>query len=244
MRWIIDWIRCILIFVRRDIKTIEIPSFITRIGVYAFANSFLCNALIGTNVSEILEGAFYNCRSLQFVEILPDSKLKKIGQLAFCKTSLQLLMLPSSVSTISNNWCDNETKIIYDEKVKEVDKLLLSNNNIPTTLDNNKELTDSKSELQKTKILCYRRKDVIFSPTILKSKQQHHKVPIIPEDKEAFSDFIIFTISSYPTFITSTPVKSSVPGICLTLTSIPDIKIDKNIPDYQKSSYSIRVEFD
>lgn len=98
-----------LIFVRRDIKHIEIPSFITRIGSYAFSKSFLSNVFIGANVLEILEGAFYNCRALQFVEFQHESKLQKIEQFSFCKTSLQILILPPSVSILSENWCDNET---------------------------------------------------------------------------------------------------------------------------------------
>lgn len=232
-----------LIFVRRDIKDIEIPSFITTIGAYAFSNSFLCNVYIGVNVLEILEGAFYKCRALQVVEFQDGSKLQKIEQLAFCKTSLQILILPPSVSAISENWCDNETKIILDENSNNVNSIILPEKEAYSSPKDNEELHDSQNLIQQTKLICYKRKDCNFTRAILKSENQHQKIEIVPENKDcfSFSDFIIFAYSSYPAFLTCQPEKSKVLGRHLVLTSIPNIRFEQAIN--QKRYYSLRVEF-
>lgn len=68
----------ILVFARRDIQSVVIPSFINRIDSYAFSECSIESITIPTNVLIICEGAFYNCRKLKHINFSYDSKLEKI----------------------------------------------------------------------------------------------------------------------------------------------------------------------
>ena len=57
-----------LVFVRRDIKTLLIPSFINKLCKYCLSETLIENIYIPSNIIEIGEGAFYNNNKLKKVE--------------------------------------------------------------------------------------------------------------------------------------------------------------------------------
>lgn len=87
---------------RPGIKSVSIPSTVTRIGSSAFS---LCTSLneinIPAGVTEIADYVFYNCTGLKNIS-LPAS-VTKIGDSAFsCCTVLSSLTLPPALQEISN----------------------------------------------------------------------------------------------------------------------------------------------
>ena len=218
----------ILVFARRDIQSVVIPSFINRIDSYAFSECSIESITIPTNVLIICEGAFYNCRKLKHINFSYDSKLEKIEKSAFLETSIQEIKIPAAVSVLGENWCNKETKIIK-----------MTINTVGTF--------QTENFLQNTTIMRYRMKNGTFSKTILNSSRQHQKIEIIPENKNEFSlfDFITFAYSTYPQFITEPPERSTSKGIYLTLHSKPNKReICQEILSSRQKLYSIRIEID
>ena len=68
----------ILLFARRDIKDVVIPSFIESIGPYAFEN----------------------CKKIRTIKFTSDSKLTKIGKYAFIHSKIESISFPSSLTQI------------------------------------------------------------------------------------------------------------------------------------------------
>lgn len=117
----------VLIYCVRDVKSVQIPSFIRNIESYAFSNcdeleevyipqdsslknmnkySF-CNAsikqiTIPNGVKEIDEYCFYQCRSLRHVEIPINSELRIIGPSSFYHTSIQCFAIPPQLEIIDD----------------------------------------------------------------------------------------------------------------------------------------------
>lgn len=116
-----------LIFVRRDVKNISIPSFIKYIESFAFTEckqletinfsedsellSIECEAFclssiksikIPKKVQRIGEGSFSYCKKLSKVEFADDSELSIIDREAFCCSSLKTITLPRHVTEIVN----------------------------------------------------------------------------------------------------------------------------------------------
>ena len=87
---------CIM-FVRRDIDNIMIPSFIKKICSYSFADTQIKKVFIPSNVEKICEGAFYNCQQLKIVEIKKSSNLI-IEKDAFAKTSIKSFLILTNES--------------------------------------------------------------------------------------------------------------------------------------------------
>lgn len=71
----------VLYFVRRTIEEITVPSYIKRIGAYAFCG----------------------CKHLKTVNFLDDSELESIGEYAFIDSAIENFIVPSHVKEI----CDN-----------------------------------------------------------------------------------------------------------------------------------------
>ena len=127
-----------LIFVRRDLKSMIIPSFIKRIGRYAFSESFIENIFIPSQVREICEGAFFKCKKLEHVEISKESELETIEPLSFMNTSISCINIPSSVKHLFDSF--------YDENIKVSEITTMDNTKInidefeqASELENNKE---------------------------------------------------------------------------------------------------------
>lgn len=78
-----------------------IPDCINRIGDYAFAGHFeLTSLVIPESVTSIGERAFENCRNLTSITL--SSGLVSIGEDAFWDCGIVSIVIPSSVSNISN----------------------------------------------------------------------------------------------------------------------------------------------
>ncbi|KAK8847259.1 hypothetical protein M9Y10_019845 [Tritrichomonas musculus] len=129
----------ILLFVRRDIKEISIPSNIKiissyaledcndltkveiqsnsnlqRIEKYAFYKSNINEIFIPSEVSIICSGAFFNCNNLTKVEFETNSKLQTIESEAFRNTNIDEIFIPPEVSIIRSGAfynCKNLIKV-------------------------------------------------------------------------------------------------------------------------------------
>ncbi len=85
---------------RRDIGSLDLSG-ITEIGAYAFAGSNLTSIAIPASVTEIAEGAFYNCTSLRTVTIAEG--VTGIDDYAFYGCSaLTGIQLPASVKYVGD----------------------------------------------------------------------------------------------------------------------------------------------
>lgn len=82
---------------------VEIPSTITSISSYAFANSSIFKITIPESVVTIDEYAFYNSKRLTEVIFEENSQLTTIGAYAFSNTSLISITIPNQVTQISND---------------------------------------------------------------------------------------------------------------------------------------------
>ena len=67
----------------KNLKNIEIPETVTKIGGSAFEQTNLTSIKIPASVTNIGGTAFYQCRQLESVTFAPDSKLEAIGGDAF-----------------------------------------------------------------------------------------------------------------------------------------------------------------
>lgn len=116
----------VLLFARRDIVEVTIPSFVKRICSYAFCQcrkigkiefesnsqlkvieryafykSKIKSISIPSSVERICECAFSECYDLKTVIIEKDSKLKSIGDKAFSFTGLQGIRIPPNIVRIN-----------------------------------------------------------------------------------------------------------------------------------------------
>lgn len=84
---------------------------IKEIDAFAFSNSTSLKSVELTNITEIMDGTFYNCTDIEKI-VLPDS-LKKIGERVFygC-TSLTSIKLPSTVNFIDDSAFANCTSLV------------------------------------------------------------------------------------------------------------------------------------
>ena len=126
----------ILLFARRDIEEISIPSNIKIISSYAFAN---CDnlikveippnsnlqaieryAFISTNINEIFippkvskicNHAFKLCENLTKITIPPDSNLQTIEENAFSFSFIEEIYFPSSLKELDKSWCSDVTDL-------------------------------------------------------------------------------------------------------------------------------------
>jgi len=84
-------------------KNTEIPNTVKYISNYAFAaNNGIESITIPNSVLEIGEDAFAYCENLESVSFEENSKLTKIGKMAFTESGLQHLEIPESVSEIGS----------------------------------------------------------------------------------------------------------------------------------------------
>lgn len=90
-----------LLFVRRDIQNLIIPSFIKRIGRYAFPESNIEQIFIPQHVTEICEGSFLKCTQLKHIEISNQSELRIIEPFSFLGIPPLKINIPSNVTVIT-----------------------------------------------------------------------------------------------------------------------------------------------
>ena len=118
----------VLLFVPRKIKFFSIPSFIKKIGSYAFSCSSINHIFIPPHVTHICDGAFHLCENLNCIEIPSDSNLKVIGKYSFFSTKIKSFYIPSGVEHIHKYsfFPLNDIQIIeIDEnsRLNEIDKI-------------------------------------------------------------------------------------------------------------------------
>ena len=97
------------------LTSITVPNTVTEIGYRAFTYcSELASITIPGSVTEIGFNAFYDCPSLSEVVFASDSKLEKIGEMAFCETAVTTIDIPASVTAIdSKAFACGNLKYVY-----------------------------------------------------------------------------------------------------------------------------------
>lgn len=90
------------------LKSVKLPSSLTRIENTAFAWGGLEKITIPANVTDIGEMAFYNCTALTKVVFKPDMYMNSIGKQAFCNChALSFIEMPASLKSIGENAFSN-----------------------------------------------------------------------------------------------------------------------------------------
>lgn len=146
----------VLLFARRNIKVVSIPSFIRRIGHYAFENAKKIDAVdfddnseleslefsfgnssiksikIPSSCKKIGKYSFYECEKLKNVTFSNNSQLKSIDQYAFFGSLISSIVIPSSVSEIESSAfrdCVGMLIIEFEKncKVKPLDRSVFPN---------------------------------------------------------------------------------------------------------------------
>ncbi len=100
----------------------KIPSTVTAVGDYAFANTNIYSVAMGDSVMTLGEGAFFNCTSLYRMTM--SNNITKIGDGAFyyC-TYLYSINMPGKLVTIGEAafyHCDNLTEVRFPAALKTI----------------------------------------------------------------------------------------------------------------------------
>ena len=82
------------------LTSIKIPASVTDIGNFAFEGTKLTSIKIPASVTDIRILAFNECKNLQTVTFADDSQLKNIGTKAFAGTPITSIEIPASVTNI------------------------------------------------------------------------------------------------------------------------------------------------
>ena len=90
----------VLVFASRNIKSLIIPPNIKIISSFVFAESSIESITISPQIAKICEGAFFSCRKLKKVEILKNSELQIIDQIAFFGGTFKSICIPSHLKII------------------------------------------------------------------------------------------------------------------------------------------------
>lgn len=125
----------VLLFVRRDIEKVTIPSFIKKIDAFSFSLSSIKSIEIPQHVTDICENAFQFCVNLQKVTFQPNSELRKIGKNAFHIVSIRSISIPKHVIKIEKNCfyqCDSLEKIEIDpdSELQKIERMAFSETKI------------------------------------------------------------------------------------------------------------------
>lgn len=91
--------------------TFSADSQISILGYNAFCNMQIREITIPDTVTKIHRFAFCWCRSLQKINISPNSNLKKISSMSFVDTSITSLYIPSNLTDLQPGWCDRASKL-------------------------------------------------------------------------------------------------------------------------------------
>lgn len=79
----------VLLFARRDVSEVVIPSFIRKIGSFAFNN----------------------CEFIKSIVVPEDSKLEIIEKYAFYNSSIEAITISANVSHLREKWCSGTSKL-------------------------------------------------------------------------------------------------------------------------------------
>lgn len=125
-----------LIFARRDVDSVIIPSFIKsissysfqyctqiekvefedesqiqRIGKFAFSQSSIHKISISRNIKTISSYCFAHCDELKCIEIPENSNLRSIEKRAFFLSSIESLTITSKIDDLQERWCHGTEKL-------------------------------------------------------------------------------------------------------------------------------------
>lgn len=81
------------------------------------------HVLIQPDVEEIKSKAFFGNKQLTKIEIPANSRLKKVCYDAFCFSSIENIILPNSIKTLSSgsfSYCQNLKSVVISEKAENV----------------------------------------------------------------------------------------------------------------------------
>lgn len=91
-----------LVFARRDIRDVSIPTTITKISMYAFCDcTKIYKLFIPKNVTEIDDFAFYNCTNMSSIEFEEKSLIKSLGYHSFGYSLIEHFTVPESNEKIN-----------------------------------------------------------------------------------------------------------------------------------------------
>ena len=86
-------------FSSTSFNEITLPSTLTSLGEEAFSYSKITSIIIPEGITEIPDGLFRNCRTIQYVNVL--GRITSVGQNAFVNAiNLEYIYIPNSVSNI------------------------------------------------------------------------------------------------------------------------------------------------
>lgn len=111
----------VLLFADHSVKEIKFPSFIKKIGSFAFSGSSIERIFIPSFISHVGQSAFDRCKKLKTVEISRDTKLEVIEKELFMFTSIEKFIVPLSVKKICENsfsYCSKLRKIEIQKESK------------------------------------------------------------------------------------------------------------------------------
>lgn len=90
-----------LMFVNRSATKVNLPSFIKKIGSYAFSESHIESIEITEHITKICEGAFSDCRRLCNVTFSENSHLGIIEKFAFSNTTISSIKIPKKIKILT-----------------------------------------------------------------------------------------------------------------------------------------------
>lgn len=95
----------ILVFAYQNIEDVIIPPSIKQIASYAFSETQINNIFVPKKVTQICEGCFYNCFSLNSIEFASDSELEVIEKYSFHFIPIESITIPAKVKKLEEGWC-------------------------------------------------------------------------------------------------------------------------------------------
>lgn len=120
----------VLLFARRNVKHVKIPSFITMIasyafsnckdiesfefsanselkiiGEYSFSNSSIKTIIFPPKLEKIEKYTFCSCDKLESIEFTKNSQLKTICEYSFINCTIEKISIPSSFIEFKTGWC-------------------------------------------------------------------------------------------------------------------------------------------
>ena len=89
------------------LTSIVLPTALTSLGGYAFANSGLTSITIPSKITAIMEGTFKNCKNLSTVTFAEGSNFTLVSYYAFAGSGITAIEFPATLATIQINAFEN-----------------------------------------------------------------------------------------------------------------------------------------
>lgn len=231
-----------ILFVRRDINSIIIPTNIKHIGPFSFSeckaiqtiifppqletiskSSFKESSLetitIPSNVTQIQESAFYHCSNLRSINFEENSKINEIEDNVFSQTAIEAISIPSSVTQIGKfafYGCSNLKSINFekDSKLNFIDKSAFSDSSLEVI-----SIPSSVTEIGECVFYSCNLKNINF--------EQNSKLEVIRSSAFSWSQIEAILIPSRVNQIEESAFSSCMELRCIEFLS-DHLKIDEN----------------